>query len=84
MYTSREFLKLDNCTKRINVPLWHVSTSADHFFDHYVVEQHLRVIFKNFHSAEAKLNSHAPSVLADESVAAPLLPPALRKVLAKL
>lgn len=84
MYTTRQFLKLDNCVKRLSVPLWHVSTSADHFFDHRIVEQHLRVIFKDFHSAEAKLNSHAPSVLADEAMAAPLLPPALRKVLSKL
>lgn len=84
MYTSAQFLKLDNCNRRVNVPLWHVSTSADHFFDHSIVEQHLRVIYKDFHSAEAKLNSHAPSVLADEAMAAPLLPPALRKALDKI
>lgn len=84
MYTTTQFLKLDNCYKRVNVPLWHVSTTADHFFDHNIVEQHLRVIYKDFHSAEAKLNSHAPSVLADEAMAAPLLPPALRKALNKI
>ena len=83
MYTTTQFLKLDNCKQRVNVPLWHVSTKADHFFDHNIVEQHLRVIFKDFHSAEAKLNSHAPSVLADEAMAAPMVPEALRKVLDK-
>lgn len=84
MYTTTQFLKLDNCQQRVNLPLWHVSTKSDHFFDHNIVEQHLRVIFKDFHSAEAQLNSHAPSVLADETMAAPLLPPALRKALEKL
>lgn len=84
MYTTTQFLKLDNCKQRVNVPLWHISTSADHYFDHNIVEQHLRVIYKDYHSAEANLKSHAPSVLADEIMAAPLLPPALRKVLSKL
>lgn len=84
MYTSVQFLKLDNCQQRVNVPLWHVSTSADHFFDHNIIEQHLRVIYKDFHSAEAKLNSHAPSVLADEAMAAPMVPEALRRVLNKI
>ena len=84
MYTTTQFLTLDNCKQRVNVPLWHVSTKADHFFDHNIVEQHLKVIFKDFHSAEADLNSHAPSVLADEVMAAPMVPVALRKVLDKL
>lgn len=84
MYTTTQFLKLDNCKQRVNIPLWHISTSADHYFDHNIVEQHLRVIYKDYHSAEAKLKSHAPSVLADAKMAAPLLPPALRKVLLKL
>lgn len=84
MYTTRQFLKLDNCGQRVSVPLWHVSTKADHFFDHNIVEQHLQIIYKDFHSAEANLHSHAPSVLADEKMAAPMVPPALRRVLSRL
>ena len=84
MYTTSQFLRLDNCKQRVAVPLWHVATKADHFFDHNIVEQHLRIIYKDFHSVEANLKSHAPSVLADEVMAAPLLPAALRKILAKL
>lgn len=84
MYTTTQFLKVDNCSKRVNVPIWHISTSADHFFDHRIVEQHLQLIYKDYHSAEANLQSHAPSVLADEKMAAPMVPPALRKVLSRL
>jgi len=57
---------------------------GDHYFDHSIVEQHLRVIFKDYNVAEADLKSHAPSVLADEAMAAPMVPEALRKVLNKL
>lgn len=84
MFTSTQFLKLDNCGQRVNVPLWHVSTKNDHFFNHSIVEQHLRVIFKDFNTGEADLKAHAPSVLADETMAAPMVPDALRKALDKL
>ncbi len=84
MFTTRQFLKIDNCGSRVNVPLWHVSVAADNYFDHNIVEQHLRIIFKDFHSVTAKIDTHAPSVMADESMAAPFLPPALRRRLTKL
>lgn len=85
MYTTRQFLKLDNCRYgRVDVPLWHVSARADHFFDHQVVEQHLQVIFKDFRAVETNLPNHAPSVIADEVGAAPLVPPKLRRMLSRL
>jgi pimeloyl-ACP methyl ester carboxylesterase len=84
MYTTTEFLQLDNCKIRIDLPLWHVSAKADHFFDSNLVEQHMRVIFKDFNTVQANLMTHAPSVIADEKMAAPLLPPKLRRVLARL
>jgi pimeloyl-ACP methyl ester carboxylesterase len=82
MFTSLQFLTLDNCTRLVDLPVWHVSADNDHFFDHSVVEQHMRVIFNDFHSAQTSLPNHAPSVLADMAMAAPLLPDALREVLA--
>jgi pimeloyl-ACP methyl ester carboxylesterase len=81
MVTSGEFLTLDNCKIHIDLPVWHVNTANDHFFDHAVVEQHMRVIFSDFHSVETKILSHAPSVIADAEMAAPLVPLKLRKVL---
>lgn len=79
--TTHEMLNLDNCKDRIDLPVWHVSTSNDHFFNHAVVEQHMRVIFNDFHAAETITTSHAPSVIADAEAAAPLIPKKLRAIL---
>jgi pimeloyl-ACP methyl ester carboxylesterase len=82
-YTSTEFLTFDNCGVRIDVPLWHIGAKTDHFFDHHLVEQHLRVVFKDFDSAEFDIGAHGPSVLADEKEAAALLPAKLRRFLSR-
>lgn len=82
-YTVTQFLKLNNCNKQVNVPLWHVSVKADRYFDNHLVEQHMRIIFSDFHQAVSKMNSHAPSVIGDIKTAKPLMPPQLRRVLSK-
>lgn len=81
MATSGEFLVLDNCKTQIALPVWHVSTRNDHFFNHVIVEQHMRVIFTDFYEAESNGLSHAPSVIADAEMAAPLVPEKLRGAL---
>ena len=84
-YTSSEFLRFDNCEfGKIDLPVWHVAAKADHFFDNYRVEQHMRIIFKDFHKSEYNMAAHAPSVIADEKTAAPLIPQNLRRALRKL
>lgn len=83
-FTTVEFLKLDNCKVRVDLPLWHITAKVDRYFDHRIVEQHLRVIFSGFNSAEFDLGAHSPSVLADEKEAAALFPPELRKALGRL
>lgn len=83
MFTTAEFLKFDNCGVRVDLPVWHVSAEADHFFDNNRVEQHMRVIFNDFHGIKTKMNNHAPSIIADEKMAAPLVPPQLRRILAR-
>ncbi len=82
-FTSSEFFTLDNCNVSVDLPVWHVHTVNDHFFDHTVIEQHMRMIFSDFHSVETKIMSHAPSVIANAEMAAPLIPSQLRKVLSK-
>ncbi|HEX5744128.1 MAG TPA: alpha/beta hydrolase [Candidatus Saccharimonadales bacterium] len=82
-YTINDFFKLDNCRARVNVPVWHVAVSDDHYFDHKLVEQHMRVIFSDFNTATFDMKAHAPSVLADEKDAAALFPPKLRRYLAR-
>ncbi|HVX23981.1 MAG TPA: alpha/beta hydrolase [Candidatus Saccharimonadales bacterium] len=83
-FTTIEFLRFDNCKVRVDLPLWHVAAKADHFFDEHVVEQHMRVIFKEFHSVSIDVTNHAPSVIADAKEAAPLFPVTLRRKLTQL
>lgn len=83
-FTVAEFLKLDNCQVRVDLPVWHVAAKADNYFDNHLVEQHLRVIFSSFESAQFDMKVHAPSVIADEKAAAALIPPKLGRLLSKL
>ncbi|HSX46441.1 MAG TPA: alpha/beta hydrolase [Patescibacteria group bacterium] len=82
-HTTREFLQLDNCGKKVDLPVWHVSVQADRYFDNHSVEQHLNVIFNEVHVVKAKAANHAPSVVAEMESVAPLIPPKIREVLAK-
>lgn len=83
-FTTAEFLRLDNCTKQIDLPVWHAGTKGDHYFDHHLVEQHMRVIFKDFNVVWMNTSNHAPSVTADEKAAALLIPAKLRSELKRL
>jgi pimeloyl-ACP methyl ester carboxylesterase len=83
-YTTPQFLKFDNCQVKVDLPVWHVAAKADHYFDNHLVEQHMRIIFKDFKKADYDMTTHAPSVIADEKAAAPLIPAKLRRVLSKL
>lgn len=81
--TTYEFLKLDNCQKQINLPVWHVYTKNDQYFDEKVVEQHFRVIFSGYEAAPAHLKNHVVSVLADKKETAPFIPQKLRRYLSR-
>lgn len=83
MYTTSQFLTFDNCTKQIDLPVWHVGTKNDHFFDNDVVEQHMRVIFNDFYGMNINMTKHAPTVIASAKDAAPFIPSKLRKVLSQ-
>ncbi len=80
--TLYEFLTLDNCKKRANLPVWHIGVEADNYFDNYRVEQHLKVIFNHVETVMAQMDKHAPSVIADMKTAAPMLPQKIRELLA--
>ena len=83
-YTTNEFLRLDNCKKRVSVPVWHVYAKGnDQYFDENVVEQHLRVIFEDYTATPTTLKNHVVSVLADKRETAGFIPLKLRKYLAR-
>lgn len=77
--TSREFLHLDNCKKRVDAAVWHVYTKNDQYFDKKIVEQHLKIIFDDYSGSEARIKQHVVSVLADKKDTAAFIPKDLRK-----
>jgi len=83
MLTSTIMLTLDNCQKRIDLPLWHIAVKADQYFDNAVVEQHMRIIFSDFFEVVAVLPNHGPSIISTKKEAAPFTPKKIRVQLAK-
>ena len=81
MKTTNQFLHLDNCQKQIPLPVWHVYSQHDHYFNNRVIEQHMRIVFSDYHEAKINIKTHAPSILADKKASAILIPPKLRRVL---
>jgi pimeloyl-ACP methyl ester carboxylesterase len=80
-YTTVEMLQLDNTGTRIDMPLVHVAAKGDHFFDNKIIDQHMKIVFKDYKKVWVNLKNHAPSVIADEKAAAPLVPPTLQRML---
>ncbi len=82
--TTSEFFSLDNCKQQINLPVYHVISKKDHYFNNEIVKQHMLVVFKKYYLFTADSKAHTPSVLADKKAMSVLLPPGLRRVLTKL
>lgn len=83
MFTTVQMLTVDNCQKKVALPVWHIGVEGERYFDNHRVEQHMRIIFSDFNSALSKLSNHAPSVIATKEEASPLIPQKIRRVLAK-
>lgn len=81
--TTSEFLVLDNCTKPVSLPVIHVVSKEDHYFNNELVKQHMLVVFKSYRKFIANSKAHTPSVLADKKASGVLLPTALRKILSQ-
>lgn len=81
MATLSSMLAVDNCRSRITVPAWHVAINGNKYLNDHMVEQHMQVIFDNFHQVAAKFDTRDP--VDDLRVAARLIPPKLRRSLSK-
>lgn len=79
--TTSEFLDLDNCQIKIDLPVWHVQSSGDHYFDNAIVEQHMRVVFSEYESGVMKSAAHTPSILGDKKELSVMVPAKLRRKL---
>jgi len=81
--TTSEFLNLDNCTKQVALPVWHVGSKHDHYFNNAIVKEHMLVVFQSCEQLLTSTKAHTPSVVADKKGLAVMLPRKLRQVLAK-
>ncbi len=81
MFTSAAFLTVDNCQQKIDLPVHHIAIDGDQYFDAYAVEHHLKVIFPAVSIHNAKMDNHAPSILADEKQAAKFFPASVKRLL---
>lgn len=82
--TTSEFLDLDNCHKKIDLPVWHIASTNDHYFNNYNVEQHMRVVFSDYTRVEMKSHAHTPGILGDKKEMSVMVPTKLKRQLAKL
>lgn len=83
MQTNYEMIMLNNCDRRVDLPVWHVASKKDRYFDHVRVEEHLRQIYSDFHIFYTKDPNHAPTIIADAKAAAAFIPDGLRKVMVR-
>ena len=79
--TTSEFMHLDNCKTRINLPVYHVASKGDHYFDNHIVEQHMRVVYSDYNHGVMNSKAHTPSVLGDKKELSIMVPPGLRRLL---
>jgi pimeloyl-ACP methyl ester carboxylesterase len=83
MATAASMLKLNNCTIKVDMPVWHIGVKADNFLDKNRVEEHMRMVFSDFHYNLAPLDGHTPNVIAGKAAMAELIPASIKKVLRK-
>lgn len=84
MDTTITMLTLDLCNAKVDLPVYHVAVEGDRYFDNRIVEQHMRIIYKDFKLIGAEMDGHAPTVVADAAAAAPFIPKEMRKLLSKV
>ncbi len=81
-HTTGSMMNLDLCGTQVHLPVFHISVEPDRYFNNQLVEQHMRVIFTDFHGLTTTLSGHAPTVVASAKDAAPFIPDKIRQLLA--
>lgn len=81
--TTSEFLQIDNCKVPIKLPVWHVASKGDHYFNNDIVEQHMRVVFDSYNRSVMNSEAHTPSIIGTKKDLAVMIPASLRRELRK-
>lgn len=75
-------LKLDVCNSNVDVQAYHITATSDRYFDHQVVEQHMRIVFDKLEIVESEMANHAPTIIATAKEASPYIPKRIKQILA--
>lgn len=81
MSTITMMLTLDVCDQKADVKTYHVTATADRYFDHETVQQHMHIIFEDLELIESEMPNHAPTIIATAKEALPYIPERLRALL---
>lgn len=81
MKTTTDMLRLNNCNAKANLPVWHIGVEVDNYFDNSLVEQHMRIVFDEFHYAKASLDRHMPNLIAGKQEVSKLIPRKIKQQL---
>ncbi len=82
-YTLSQMLGLNLCMDKVDTKIYHVAIDGDQYFDNHMIEQHMRVIYKDFVKMPLDVHVHAPTVIATAEEAAVFIPRKLKILLNK-
>ena len=77
-----EILSVDNCQHQVDVPLHHLAIKEDGYVDNHVVEQHMRVIYRDVTVVPVAFKRGKLETVMTKRSAQALLPLRLKKALA--
>ncbi len=83
MKTNHEMFTLNNCNQRLDLPVYHVASKHDRYFDHERIEAHFKLIFRSVTVFYTQDPNHAPTIVATAAQAAPFIPDGLAREFTK-
>ena len=81
MKTIHDCLNVNLLDKKVDLPVYHVYVEGDRFFDNRVVEQHMRIVYKDFIGITTDIIGHMPSIVATKKDADAFVPRELKELL---
>lgn len=81
MKTIYDSFNVNLLDKQINLPVHHIYVEDDRFFNNQIVEQHMRIIYKDFIGIKTDIVGHMPSIVATKQDADVFIPKELKELL---
>lgn len=81
--TTGQFFTLDNTKKHIDLPIIHVVSRGEHYFNNIKVEQHMRMVFRDYQKFTSKSKAHVPHTTAGKKATGVMVPAELRRILSR-